>query len=242
LPPPSIETPAGILSVVTKGAYVDLGSIEYNRCWALQRTIAEKRAAGAVPDILLALQHPPVLTLGAGFHESNLLLSKEQYAERGIELIRTDRGGDVTFHGPNQLVLYPIFNIKELGRDVHTWLRDLEQCVIEICKTFGIAAKRFPPHTGVWSGNRKLAAIGVKISRWISVHGIAVNCDNDLSPFDLIVPCGIVGFGVTSLSVESHKQITVQQALPAAVAAFENVFSKTFSRMETDELEARLAA
>lgn len=221
---------------------VNLGQIGYLECWDLQTKLAQQRLSERIPDTLLALEHPSVLTLGANFHEQNLLLTREQYSERGIEVIKTDRGGDVTFHGPNQLVLYPIFDLKAHGKDVHVWMRNLEQATIELCNQFGLKAERFAPHTGVWVSGKKVAAIGVKISKWISTHGIAINSNNDLEPFNLIVPCGIVGYGVTSLSREAKREVTVADALSAALPSFEKVFNLKCSMINREELEASLVA
>ncbi len=143
----------------------------------------------------------------------------------GVAIHRTDRGGDVTYHGPGQLVLYPVFDVARLGRDLHKFLRDLEEATIQLLDGFGLEGRRFPPHTGVWVKDRKIAAIGIKVRRWVSLHGIALNCENDLSPFDAIVPCGIQGYGVTSLSQELGRSVSVEEAKGAAIRAFETVFA-----------------
>ena len=179
-------------------------------------------------DILVFVQHPPVLTLGANFHESNLLLNDEEYAVQGVEIFRTGRGGDVTFHGPGQLVIYPIFNLERHGKDLHKWMRDLEETMIQTAAHFGLSARRFPPNTGAWVGDLKLAAIGVKVRRWVSMHGIALNCDNDLAPFETIIPCGIEGYGVTSLTKETGRKVGVVDAMPVVQSAFSNVFGLEF--------------
>jgi len=187
-------------------------------------------------DTLIFVEHPAVLTLGANFHEENLLFSREEYAEQEIEIERTDRGGDVTFHGPRQLVIYPIFDLRRYGKDLHKWLRDLEEAIILVGRDYGLEGYRFPPNTGVWVNERKVAAIGIKVSKWVSIHGIALNCDNDLSPFDLIVPCGIENYGVTSLSAEASRKITVEDAKPKVIAAFESVFGITLSPLGLDAI------
>jgi lipoyl(octanoyl) transferase len=206
---------------------LDLGRTAYEPAWEAQRQLAEEVLAGG-PDTLILVEHDPVLTLGASFHEQNLLLTREQYAERGIAVVRTDRGGDVTYHGPGQLVLYPIFDLRRHGQDLHRWMRDLEEAVIVGARHWGLVGVRFAPHTGVWLGEpppmRKVAAIGVKVKRWVSLHGIALNCDNGLEAFDLIVPCGIVGHGVTSLSRATGRPVSVQEAKAPLTAAFRSVF------------------
>ena len=206
----------------------DLGRIAYDPCTELQRELLEQVSKGNEPDTLLLVEHDPVVTLGAGYHEANLLLSPEQFAERGVQIAHTGRGGDVTYHGPGQLVLYPIFDLTRHGKDLHLWLRSLEQAMIDLLAKLQIQARRFPPHTGVWIGNGKVAAIGIQVRKWISMHGIALNCDNDLAPFGWIVPCGIQGHGVTSISRELSQDFTVEQAKPLAVETFQNVFGLEF--------------
>lgn len=209
------------------GRVVDLGHMAYLPCVERQLELLDEVATGA-PDTLIFVEHDPVLTLGANFHEENLLFNREEYERRGIEVIQTDRGGDVTYHGPQQLVIYPIFNVARHGRDLHKWLRDLEETMILNAAHFGVSAARFPPNTGAWVGGRKLAAIGIKVKRWVSMHGIALNCNNDLEPFEWIVPCGIQGYGVTSLSTEVGSEITIDEAKPVVAAAFTSVFEVEF--------------
>jgi lipoyl(octanoyl) transferase len=202
----------------------DLGRMAYAPAAELQAQVLDEVSEGG-PDTLLLVEHDPVLTLGANFHEENLLLPISEYQKKGIEVIRTDRGGDVTYHGPGQLVIYPIFDMGRHGKDLHRWLRNLEETMILTAAGFGLEGRRFPPHTGVWIKDKKLAAIGIKVRRWVSMHGIALNCENDLSPFDLIVPCGIKGYGVTSLSSELGRTVTTEGAKATVIQAFEQVFS-----------------
>jgi lipoyl(octanoyl) transferase len=202
----------------------------YLPAWEVQRQIQAEVQSGARDDTLVFVEHPSVLTLGANFHEENLLLTREQYEARGIEVHRTDRGGDVTFHGPNQLVIYPIFDIRRHGKDLHKWLRDLEEAIIQVCASYGLDGQRSSVNTGVWIRGKKVAAIGIKVSRWVSIHGIALNCNNDLAPFDLIVPCGIQTHGVTSLSVEAGDNVTIDDAKLRVVAAFESVFGLSITK------------
>ncbi|MCW5939778.1 MAG: lipoyl(octanoyl) transferase LipB [Fimbriimonadaceae bacterium] len=206
---------------------VDLGRMEYRAAWEAQIQ-AHAEVAGGGEDTLILVEHPPVLTLGASFHEENLLLSMDQYQEHGIQVVRTDRGGDVTYHGPGQLVIYPVFDVARHGRDLHHWLRQLEETVIAALRSFGLSGQRHPPHTGVWidaEGElKKVAAIGIKVKRWVSLHGIAVNCDNDLGPFSLIVPCGIHDHGVTSISEALRISIRPDEAKAPFVQAFRETF------------------
>jgi lipoyl(octanoyl) transferase len=200
----------------------------YLPAWEIQKRIQEEVISGERDDTLLFVEHPAVLTLGASFHEENLLLTRAEYESRGIEVVRTDRGGDVTFHGPNQLVIYPIFDVRRHGKDLHKWLRDLEEAIIHVCADFGLKGYRSPVNTGVCIEDKKVAAIGIKVSKWTSIHGIALNCNNDLSPFELIVPCGISTHGVTSLSREAGREISINDAKPGVIRAFETVFGIAF--------------
>jgi lipoyl(octanoyl) transferase len=202
----------------------DLGHLSYEKALEIQRQTLEEVAAG-VPDTLLLVEHDPILTLGANFHPDNLLFTPDQYKEKGIQVTTTDRGGDVTFHGPNQLVAYPIFDLNRHGRDLHKWLRGLEEATILTLKHFNLEGYRYPPHTGVWVNGKKICAIGIKVKRWVSMHGIALNCNNDLTPFNLIIPCGIKGHTVTSLTEELGREVTTEEVKPLLVKAFEAVFS-----------------
>jgi lipoyl(octanoyl) transferase len=208
---------------------LDLGRMAYAPCVEIQRTLIEEVIEGSRPNSLLFVEHDPVLTLGASFHEENLLLPIGDYEKVGIEVVRTDRGGDVTYHGPGQLVIYPIFNLSETGKDLHKWLRDLEETMLVTLAAFGIDGRRFPPHTGAWVEDRKIAAIGIKVRKWVSMHGIALNCSNDLRAFDLIVPCGIKEYGVTSLSAELDREIKIQEAKPVVENAFARVFTNVLT-------------
>lgn len=196
---------------------LDLGRMTYQNALAIQEDRLERVVAGTGPETLILVEHEPILTLGANFHPENLLLSSEQYAQRGIDIETTGRGGDVTYHGPGQLVAYPIFRT---GTDLHRWLRDLEEVVIRAVAHWGVEGFRFPPNTGVWTTGGKICALGIKVRRWVSMHGIALNCDLDLAPFGLIVPCGIQGHGVTSLSQETGRQVSVEAAKPVLIESF----------------------
>ncbi|HMS54838.1 MAG TPA: lipoyl(octanoyl) transferase LipB [Fimbriimonadaceae bacterium] len=203
------------------------GLVPYTEAVALQESVHKEVLEGSRPDTLILIEHPPVLTLGANFHESNLLMPVESYSAKGIEVVRTGRGGDVTFHGPNQLVIYPIFDLRKHGQDLHKYLRDLEEVIIHVLSKFELEGFRFPPHTGVWVDRalpRKIAAIGIQVKRWVSMHGIALNCNNDLSPFDLIVPCGIEGYDVTSVSKETGRDVSTEMAKPLVIEAIQKVF------------------
>jgi lipoyl(octanoyl) transferase len=178
-----------------------LGLVPYAEALALQRALVEERRANRIEDVLLLVEHPPVVTLGVKGDggRSHIVATADALASRGIEVHETGRGGDVTFHGPGQIVGYPIIDLKPDRCDVHRYVRDLEEVLIRAAADFGIAAARIPGLTGVWAGDDKLAAIGVRISRWITSHGFSLNVTTDLDDFRLIVPCGIADRGVTSL-------------------------------------------
>ncbi|MBS1713382.1 MAG: lipoyl(octanoyl) transferase LipB [Armatimonadetes bacterium] len=207
---------------------VDAGKMDYREAWRLQSEVAQSVLDGG-EDTLVLVEHPPVFTLGASFDPQHLLLPEDEIVARGIDVVRTDRGGDVTYHGPGQLVSYPVFDLRRHGQDLHRWLRELEDVHIRALARFGLNGVRFPPHTGVWTGAepalRKIAAIGVKVRKWVSVHGVALNCDNDLASFELIVPCGIHGYGVTSLSLETGKRTAPDDAKDAVVQGYRDVFA-----------------
>jgi lipoyl(octanoyl) transferase len=179
-----------------------LGVIAYSEALELQRQLVELRRADAIPDTLLLVEHPPVLTLGVRGDggRSHIVATPEALASRGIEVFETGRGGDITYHGPGQIVGYPIVNLKPERCDVHRYVRDLEEVLIRVAGDYGIGATRIKGLTGVWVGDEKLAAIGVRISRWVTSHGFALNHTTNLSHFDLIVPCGIADRGVTSFA------------------------------------------
>jgi lipoyl(octanoyl) transferase len=178
-----------------------LGRVAYADAVRLQESLVTFRRRDACPDTLLLLEHPPVVTLGRSGDSRHVLLDAEELARRGIELHETGRGGDVTFHGPGQLVGYPVLRLPEDRRDAHRYLRDLEQALMRTAASYGLAARREPGLTGVWVGEAKLAAIGVRLGTgWITSHGFALNVSTDLACFETIVPCGIAGRGVTSLA------------------------------------------
>jgi lipoate-protein ligase B len=182
------------------GLLVRLGRVEYEAAWELQRALARRRAEGRLPDLLLLVEHPPVFTVGRGGSEANLLASPAELAAMGACFLHVDRGGDITYHGPGQLVGYPIVDLRPRDRDVHRYLRMLEEALIRALTELDIAAGRLPPHTGVWVGEEKVAAIGVRISRGVTLHGFALNIDPDLGHFRAIIPCGIRDKGVTSVA------------------------------------------
>jgi lipoyl(octanoyl) transferase len=174
-----------------KCGWRQLGRIGYGEAVELQQALVERRKEGAITDQLLLLEHPHAITLGRNGHMENLLASSEVLERAGVSFYPTDRGGDVTYHGPGQLVGYPIMDLREWRRDVGAYVRGVEQVLIDTLAEYGIEAGRIPKLTGVWVGERKVAAIGVHISRWVTSHGFALNVSTDLSYFQYIVPCGL---------------------------------------------------
>lgn len=169
----------------------DLGNMAYGEAYALQRDLADKRKRGDIPDQFLIVEHPHVITMGRNGHGENVLASEEVLARAGISFFHTDRGGDVTYHGPGQIVGYPIVDLREWKRDVVAYVRGIEQVIIDTLAAFGIEGGRVEGATGVWVGGAKVCAIGVHISRWVTSHGFALNVDTDLRYFQYIVPCGL---------------------------------------------------
>jgi lipoyl(octanoyl) transferase len=205
-----------------------LGTVGYQAALDLQKQLVEERKQGRIPDQLLLLEHPPVITLGARNHNarSNVLETAESLALKGVGLFETGRGGDVTYHGPGQLVGYPIVELPADRHDVHRYVRDLEEVLIQAVSDFGITAARIPGLTGIWVGDNKLAAIGVRISRWVTSHGFALNVSTDLSNFGLIVPCGITDKGVTSMERELRRPLPMAEETTAVVRRFEQLFAR----------------
>jgi lipoyl(octanoyl) transferase len=199
-----------------------LGRVPYADALELQRALVEDRRAGRVGDVLLLLEHPPVITLGmrTDTARSNVLATPERLAELGVSLCETGRGGDVTYHGPGQLVAYPILNLKPDRADVYNYVRSLEDVMIRVSRKFAVEAGRIEGLTGAWVGNRKIGAIGVRISRWISSHGFAYNVNTDLDYFNLIVPCGIRDYGVTSLLRELGREVPMSEVEDVVITEF----------------------
>jgi lipoyl(octanoyl) transferase len=195
---------------------VELGFVRYGAALDLQRELASLVKLGAADDLLLLLEHPPVLTIGRNGSWANLRVSEVALAQRGIERFDVERGGDVTFHGPGQLVGYPILRLAPHERDVRRYMRNLEEGLIRTLGRYGIAAGRVEGKTGVWTERGKIASLGVHISRWVTRHGFALNVNTDLSCFDLIVPCGIAGCRVVSMESELGAALDFAEVARAA--------------------------
>jgi lipoyl(octanoyl) transferase len=200
----------------------DLGRIDYGQALELQRSLVQKRKQGLIPNQLLILEHPHVITLGRNGRLQNLLANQDALRRAGIAFFSTDRGGDVTYHGPGQVVGYPIFDLREWKRDVVAYVRALEQVLIDTLQDFGVAAGRIPSLTGVWVEGKKIAAIGVHISRWITSHGFALNAAPDLSCFQYIIPCGL------ARPVTSMAELGARPPRAELIASLARHFSEQF--------------
>ena len=205
-----------------------LGRVPYVEALAIQQTLVDDRVAGRAGDILLLLEHPHVLTLGVrgGAGRAHILASADDLAARDVDVHETGRGGDVTYHGPGQIVGYPIVDLKPDRCDVHRYLRDLEEVLMRTAADYGIAARRVPGLTGAWVGDEKLAAIGIRIARWVTSHGFALNVTTDLDHFNLIVPCGITDRGVTSLARLLGRAVDRLEVEDRVVSHFCEVFER----------------
>jgi lipoate-protein ligase B len=212
------------------------GLTDYTRALTLQRDLARARVDGAIAeDLLILLEHPRVITLGRGAKEANIVTSAESLRAGGVEVHEIERGGDVTYHGPGQLVGYPIIDLTRHRQDLHWYLRQLEEVLIRALAGYGIGGSRVPGYTGVWVENRKIASIGVHVTRWVTYHGFALNVSTDLADFGLIVPCGIDAVQMTSVSEESGRSVGVEEAAERVAASFGEVFDVV---MEPADLES----
>jgi lipoyl(octanoyl) transferase len=205
-----------------------LGVVPYAEGLELQNRLVEQRKADEIPDQLIFLEHPPVITLGVRSRNerSHILETPAGLAAQGVELFETGRGGDVTYHGPGQLVGYPILDLRPDRCDVHRYVRDLEEALILAVAAFGVTAGRSPGLTGAWVGEEKLAAIGVRIARWVTSHGFALNVTTNLQHFNLIVPCGLSGKGVTSLEKLTGRPLPMAAVQATVAQAFAAVFDR----------------
>jgi lipoyl(octanoyl) transferase len=202
-----------------------LGRISYAHGLELQARLVADRQAGRAGDTLLLLEHEPVFTLGRNAKTANVLLERGELERRGFQVFETGRGGDVTYHGPGQVVGYPILELPPDRRDVHRYVRDLEEVMIRACRDFGVRADRVPGLTGAWVGDAKVGAIGVRIARWVTSHGFALNVSNDLSPFGLIVPCGVRGRGVASLETLLGRPVPADEVVGSLAGHFQDVLA-----------------
>ncbi len=209
-----------------------LGLVPYDKALGIQLDLLERRKKGEIEDTLLLLEHPPTFTIGRRGNMGNLLAAEEYLAKEGIKLEVISRGGDITFHGPGQLVGYPIMDLSNMGRDVHKYLRALEEVIISALEDYSIKARRIEDVTGVWVKWHKIASIGVGVKRWITYHGFALNVNTDLSYFDKIVPCGIPDVQMTSVQrwLAKRGEIDMTDAEDSVVRAFSQVFNRRHTK------------
>ena len=212
---------------MTNARVLDLGLQPYREVWELQHTLHERVRNGEEPETWIFVEHTPVVTLGRNAKDSNVLLSREALAARGVDLVQIERGGDVTYHGPGQLVVYPIRKLERF-REVVPLVRTLEGAVIEACAQFGITAERWCEHAGVWVGQNQISAVGLAVQKMTSLHGIALNVGTELSYDTLINPCGLTDRGITSLSRETGRPVNIAEAKPILQAALSKAFDITF--------------
>jgi lipoyl(octanoyl) transferase len=205
--------------------YSDLNFIDYKEAWDLQKEIFSKKVKGEIEDILFLLEHPNTYTLGKTADRENLKGSQDFLENNQISVYDIDRGGDITYHGPGQIVGYPIIDLNNWQKDTHKYLRALEEVIIKTCSEYNLKCERNPNHTGVWINDRKIAAIGIKVSRWITMHGFAFNINTDLNLFNGIVPCGIQDKSVTSLKNELRSEINISEVKELIVKYFKEIFT-----------------
>jgi lipoyl(octanoyl) transferase len=206
-------------------SYSNLGIIDYQKAWDLQRNLFEKRLSKEIEDTLLLLEHPHTYTFGRSADKSNLLFSNAELEKKNIALYDIDRGGDITYHGPGQIVGYAILDLAKWEKDTHKYLRSLEEVIIQTLDEFNIKAERDNEHTGVWVNDKKICAIGIKVSRWITMHGFAFNINTDMDFFNGIIPCGIKEKGVTSLSKIKREEIYINDVKEIIVQKFRTIFN-----------------
>jgi lipoate-protein ligase B len=218
-------------------AYViDLGLMDYKKAWDLQHDLWSRRVKGDLPDLLLFLEHPHVITLGRRGNRSHLIASPEVLEEMKIPIFHVERGGDVTYHGPGQLVVYPIFNLKEYGYRLIRYVDQLEEVILCVLKDFGMDGRKDSLNRGVWVNGDKIASIGVAIKRWVSFHGFSLNYETDLKYFDLIHPCGLVGKKMTSMAEILGEKITRKSLTERICFYFKEVFQKDWEEKSLEEI------
>jgi lipoyl(octanoyl) transferase len=219
---------------------VNIGRTKYADAWELQRRVFSARLEQRISDVLLLTEHHPVYTLGKAADDNHLLAKNEELTAQGVDVFWIDRGGDITYHGPGQIVGYPILDLNQHYNDIHRYLRDLEEVMIRALSEYGVEGTRDKEFTGVWVKNEKIAAIGVKVSKWITMHGFALNINTELSYFDRIIPCGIFHKGVTSLQQILNKEIELTEIHSHLINHFSLLFNMEIKQVSLEELELML--
>jgi lipoyl(octanoyl) transferase len=208
---------------------LELGLVDYDRARSIQLQLVDRRIEGRIADTFIFVEHEPTITVGRGVRDNNILVSDEVLRERGVHVCEVERGGDVTFHGPGQQVIYPIIDLEQRKRDLHRFLRDLEEVVINFLRNYDLIGERIQGKTGVWVNDKKICAIGIAVKHWVSYHGLALNLCNDLSYFDLINPCGLPSSTVTSLESLTGIPVDRSRVFFELINSLENVFQAEIS-------------
>lgn len=219
-----------------KGYIVDLGTVDYAKAWDLQHQLWSRRVQEEIPDLLLILEHPHVITLGRRGNLSHLLVSPDVLEAMKIPLFHAERGGEVTYHGPGQLVVYPIFNLRDYGYRLTQYVSQLEEVTLSVLKDFGVEGKRDSSNRGVWVAGEKIASLGVAIKRWVSFHGLALNYATDLKYFSLIEPCGLKGKKMTSMEKILGRRVPREELVERMGFHFKQTFQKDWEEKEIVEL------
>jgi len=207
-----------------KLVYCDLGLIDYKDAWDIQKSIHQLRVENKIDDVLFLLEHPHTYTLGKTANKENLVSDSKYLTENNISVYDIDRGGDITYHGPGQIVGYPIISLTDWLQDTHKYLRAIEEVILKVCEEYGLKGSRVDKYTGVWIDDRKICAIGIKVSRWITMHGFAFNVNTDLKLFNGIIPCGIIDKDVTSLNRELKTKIQINEVKEKIIHHFNDFF------------------
>lgn len=221
-------------------AVFELGLVDYVAACDVQAGLARRRAGQEIDDAILLLEHPPTITIGKSGSVENVLASREALSDKGVQLFFTDRGGDVTYHGPGQLVGYPIIDLRNRDRDLHRYVRDLEETLIRTVGDFGIEAHRDSGHRGVWVGNDELAAVGLRVKEWVTLHGFGLNVNTDLRPFSLINPCGFPDRSATSMSALLGREVAMSAVTERLLACFSEVFDAELEHIPIEQLRSQV--
>ncbi len=222
--------------MTNKGYIIDLGLIDYQKAWDLQHQLWSKRVEDELPDLLLILEHPHVITLGRRGNRSHLIASPEVLEAMKIPIFHVERGGDVTYHGPGQMVVYSILDLKEYGYRLIRYIGQLEEVILCVLKDFGIEGRRDPLNRGVWVNGEKIASVGVTIKRWVSFHGFSLNYETDLKYFELINPCGLEGKKMTSMAKILGTEISRERLLERIGSHFKQIFERDWEEKKLEEI------
>lgn len=222
--------------MTNKGYIIDLGLIDYEKAWDIQHQLWSRRVEEELPDVLLFLEHPHVITLGRRGNRSHLIASPEVLEAMKIPLFHVERGGDVTYHGPGQIVVYPIFNLKEYGYRLIRYVSQLEEVALSVLKDFGILGRKDPLNRGVWVEGEKIASVGVAIKRWVSFHGLSLNYETDLKYFELINPCGLEGKKMTSMAKILGTEISREHLVERISFHFMQIFERDWEEKKLEEI------